>query len=420
MQDNKSHLIKNNNIKTVYLKSIILLALLFALVFIEAVFNGSYLDEFLGIIAAVYLVISIKRISRADFITIMLIFLLIAIGILSNLVFQLNDSFVSILIDVLTQFKLVLVYFAVKYFFSDNEKTSVFNMLIPAAKLFAITALLFGVISQFVNTGMADGKRYGINAFRFFFDFNFQYTSVFMFIFAVFVCNTKMSDKKNKIYFIISLIAMSFSTKSPALVFITCFIFLYLYFRKHQKLSIKILIPIAIGILIFGSVQIKEYLLNDNAPRRLFFEYAFITANRFFPLGSGFATFGSAQAARDYSVLYYEYGFNKIWGLSPEYPMFLNDNYWQTIIGQFGYIGFILLVIIYLRIFNSIRKNNNNFVKKAFVYSLFAQYIIHAVGASILTSSAGMIGFIVLAMCTTKSDTSTSHVNLKKIKVNVK
>lgn len=416
MQQKQSPLIKNNNSKTVYLKSVLMLILLFALIFIEAVFNGSYLDEVIGIVSLVYLACSIKRISRADFITILLLLLVISIGLISNLAFHLNNSIVSIFIDVLTQIKVILTYFAVKYFLTDKEITAVFNTLIPASKIFAIAALIFGILSQFVDLGMTNGERYGIKSYGFFFDFNFQYTSTFMLVFAVLVCNTKMSEKKRKIYYIISLIAIGFSTKSPALVFIVCFLFLYFYFKKYKKLSIKVLIPIAIVILLFGTFQINEYLLDDTSPRHVFFEYAFKTANRFFPLGSGFATFGSAQAARDYSVLYYEYGFDKMWGLSPEYPMFLHDNYWQTIIGQFGYIGFVIFIVVYLRLFNSLPNRNVDFAKKAFMYATFAQYMIHATGAGIMTSSSGMIGFIVLALCTTKSEESTEQTKLPKIK----
>lgn len=135
MQQKQSPLIKNNNSKTVYSKSVLMLILLFALIFIEAVFNGSYLDEVIGIVSLVYLACSIKRISRADFITILLLLLVISIGLISNLAFHLNNSIVSIFIDVLTQIKVILTYFAVKYFLTDKEKTAVFNTLIPASKI---------------------------------------------------------------------------------------------------------------------------------------------------------------------------------------------------------------------------------------------------------------------------------------------
>ena len=66
-------------------------------------------------------------------------------------------------------------------------------------------------------------------------------------------------------------------------------------------------------------------------------------------------------------------------------------------IGQFGWIGFVLYVLIYVRIFFSFKRMKLNSEQKAFLYAGYMQYIIHAVGSAILSASAGMIGAIALA-----------------------
>ena len=55
--------------------------------------------------------------------------------------------------------------------------------------------------------------------------------------------------------------------------------------------------------------------------------------------------------------------------------------------------------MIFINIFISIKRQAflNNY-QKAFLYAGYGQYIIHAVGSAILSSSAGMLGFIGLAM----------------------
>lgn len=71
----------------------------------------------------------------------------------------------------------------------------------------------------------------------------------------------------------------------------------------------------------------------------------FAIAQDHFPLGTGAGTFGSAPSFQlGYSEVYYQYGFNKIYGATREYPVFLQDAFWGKIIGQSGFIGLIAYV----------------------------------------------------------------------------
>ena len=73
---------------------------------------------------------------------------------------------------------------------------------------------------------------------------------------------------------------------------------------------------------------------------------------------------------------------------------FLSDTFWAMALGQFGWIGFIL----YIRIFNSIKKVKLNLEQRAFCYAAYAAQLIHAVGSAILSSSAGVISAIAIGM----------------------
>lgn len=59
------------------------------------------------------------------------------------------------------------------------------------------------------------------------------------------------------------------------------------------------------------------------------------------PFGSGLASFGSAASASSYSDLYFDYGLDQVWGLSPTYSSFICDAYYPTLC-QFGIVGFLL------------------------------------------------------------------------------
>ena len=400
------------------LKCLLVIFLIFLLIFVEAVNSGGYVDEILGAISIAYIIVSARRLQRTDLITFVLLAIVVAIGLVSNMIFRLNTSLFSILVDVLTQVKPIFVFFAAKYFLNANEKITVANMLAPVAKLFCLITFVCAVVSQFVDIGMTSGEvRYGITVFRFIFEFNHQYTSVYMLVFGVLVSNTSMSGKVRKRYYVIAIISILFAAKSPALIFTVVFVFLYFYFKKHNKLKVWVIILLAIALIFAGTYQINEYLLNENAPRRVFFEYAFKTANDYFPLGSGFATYGSEQAKREYSPLYYQYGFDTMWGLGPNDGFFLNDNYWPTVIGQFGWIGTIFMLAVYVKLFFTFANKKMGNAQKAYLYGAFVQYMVHAIGSAILTSSAGMIGIIAIALFSVTEEKEDSAMKLPRVKI---
>ncbi len=109
-------------------------------------------------------------------------------------------------------------------------------------------------------------------------------------------------------------------------------------------------IIVAVGLLV-GWGEITDYLLNTNAPRYLLFFYSFVTMRRYFPIGAGFATYGSAMAARNYSPLYYQYGFSSHYLMSPDNRGALQDSYYPIVFAQFGilgtlaFIGFLAILI---------------------------------------------------------------------------
>lgn len=278
------------------------------------------------------------------------------------------------------------------------------RILRPFAKWFCYLAGVFAVISQFINLGMTENERYGIKSYNFIFPMSFQFLAVALVAIAMLSISKNYRD--NKISYAAICTGLILATKSSPLLFSVIFLFFLNYFQKRRELRMRTVIFIAVVVLVLGTFQIKTYLLNINAPRYLFFYYGGKTANTYFPLGSGFATFGSDQAARNYSRLYYQYGFNNLFGMNPKDGSFLSDTFWPMAIGQFGWIGSILYVLIYVRIFLSFKRMKLNSEQKAFLYAGYVQYIIHAVGSAILSASAGLIGAIALAavMKTTKEN----------------
>ena len=282
---------------TIYPKCLITFFTFFLLIYLEYSRNGSYLDEGLGIVCLVILLLNVYKISQQDLITIAILIFVELIGLISNLIYEVNDSIFSVLVDALTQSKFILVFYAIKYFLTEKEKRKLINMILPFSRIYIVVAFIFAFISLFVNIGMGEAERYGLHPFRFIFHFSFQFVLVSYLFFGAIIHTDKLSDKQKRFYYVLGVLSILASLKSPGLMFSMLFTFLSFYFQRNNKLSLRIILPIIFVGIWLGEFQIENYLLEETSPRRMFFDYSFKTANTYFPLGSGFGTFGYAEAA---------------------------------------------------------------------------------------------------------------------------
>ncbi len=375
--------------------SILILAIL---IYFEMRGGRSYFDEGLSLVCMVYVAFLFfrGRLDTTDQVSVILLISVIIIGILSNVISKLAYSWFSIFVDIISETKFLWTLIAFKYYITSDVYDDMARTLRPLVKLFCYMAGVFAIISQFVNLGMTGSERYGIKSFRFVFPMSFQFLAVSLV--AIAVLSASENENSNRFCYASICFSLILATKSSPLLFSVMFLFLLFYFKHHELLKTRTIIFIGILVVFLGAFQIQTYLMNENAPRYLFFYYGGKTANRYFPFGSGFATFGSDQAARNYSRLYCQYGFNRLFGMNMEDGSFLSDTFWPMAIGQFGWIGFLVYVFIYIRVCFSFRKMNLNTNQKAFSYAAYLQYMIHAVGAAILSTSAGLIGAIALSM----------------------
>ncbi|MCH3973183.1 MAG: hypothetical protein LKE53_10600 [Oscillospiraceae bacterium] len=382
-------------------RTILVMLALVLLIFFELRGGRSSFDEILGLLAMGYVgtLCILHRLTKDDLISVLCMAAAILIGLLSNLVSGLSHSVFSICIDIIAETKFLWFYFALRYFINKRVKTEIVNLIRPFVGFFIIGAFVCGCVSQVVSIGMTDGEgssRYGLKSFRFFFPLSFQFLAVMLVILAVLVSSEQI--KRKRWLYLLACVSLCLTTKSSPILFSAIFIFLLFYFRRRERLKTSTVMVLAALVICLGTFQIKTYLLNENAPRYLFFSYGAKTANTYFPLGSGFSTFGSDQAARVYSPLYYQYGFHRLFGMNTKDGSFLSDTFWPMGIAQFGWIGFVLYTAVYVRIFLSFRKTALGRDEKAFVYAAYLQYMVHAVGSAILSSAAGMIGVVGIAL----------------------
>lgn len=212
-------------------------------------------------------------------------------------------------------------------------------------------------------------------------------------------------QKEKKTYLIIYLIPglMGGLSGFGSILFTSVVFFLYA-FRENKEFKLKLWQIVLVSAVVFGFAyeDISGYLFNEFAPRSMLIRHGIETAIQYFPLGGGFATYGSEMAARYYSPLYYKYGFNKEWSLSYEslaggYST-LKDVYLGMIIGQFGFIGLICYGLFMYKLFSYILSRKCDKYEKIMMASILLTICCSMVVSANTTSWWGILLFVVLGI----------------------
>lgn len=372
---------------------------------VEMNFSGSvasyfaYTDEVLCILCSIYLAYFMfkHKIKGTNFVTLVILIILILLGFLSNIVSGVINDWFPIIVDAICLAKIFVPFIIYRQIAVFDKKRMIARYLVGISKLLIIVGTFFGILTQFIDLGMSTGsdKRYGIVPYCFIFGNQGRYGYIIicalLFIFLV-----EKSKKKLLFCEILGLANVILTTKGVVYVSFACYIILLLMWRKDTKLSPGKIAVLGIGSVLISTTQINTYLADFESPRVTLIKYGFVTANNYFPLGSGFATYGSDMAAEYYSTLYKLYGFQKIWGLSIDYPMFLNDCYMGMVFGQFGYFGTILFVLLVILVFIPIKNIVLDKRTKALAFSLFIGIVVSAIATAIIKSSIGVMIFATL------------------------
>ena len=411
--------VKNTYSLTAYATSVLMLFM----IVIEIMNIRTYLDEIIGLISLMYVAYYIfsnySRLQKQEAIVVFSIAFIIIWGVISNITSGVSRTIFSILVDAIAETKVMACFFVMRYLFNEERRDDFLRIWYKLSKCFLFLAFIFGVLTLFVNTGMYSQVRYGIPSYHFVYEHAFQFTTVeIAALIIVELFEYRRYARFNRSWLIVALISLGLTTKAPAFVYIAITVFLIPYLKKNKKISFRAILLLGIMILLVGGYQIENYLLKADTPRNLFTVYSIRTANDFFPFGSGFATFGSDQAARNYSPLYEEYGFTNMWGLGKVDGWFLSDNFWQAALAQFGWIGFIVYLIPYIYIYRFVALQKYPGAVKTLIYANILQFYVHAFGSAILSSASGVIGFMVLGIILCKNDADIYEKDDDYVKVN--
>ena len=309
--------------------------LIFILLFQTAMQNQipflSYLDEIVAMIGMILGIGYLKHLSVPTKKIIMCISIFMMMGIAGNLIYKTQrldatvfDAFINL------KFFFALIF---GYSLSNNYDKKILENFIK----FLVIVFFIGTIAYYAFGIFPTFEvRFGIRSLQLFFGHPSYLAGECVFLISM-LCF--VSDKRNpSVYIILLLMMLTLTLRTKAIAAGLVFYFFYFVFKgkiKKRYIVYAVLLVALVGYDRFstfygGSVESARNMLLINS---------FKVASDLFPFGAGFATYGSYYSGVFYSPLYNQYGLNTIWGLTPDYPIFISDTFWPMVMGQNGYIG---------------------------------------------------------------------------------
>lgn len=367
------------------LKYLLLVINLYLVVFNNSIINLGFWDELFAIVILCYSILQIIynrfkiNISVNTFIQIISIVLIIIIGIGSNIQHKFQ-SFSPILLDVIVTLKFPITFFGSlllfkNYKFGNKMKQFYFHVRIITTTIFVLALIdcIFGIYH-------GDISNYGIRQIQLFYGHPTFLAAISVLLLCLNLSFLK-TNKKAIVYICMCVFTSLVTLRMKVIIFILLFWFIYFVAIKlSKKIKIRqflVFIPFSVYI---AMDKIVFYFLNDRTDiaRTALMKTSFKIAKDFFPLGSGFATFGSYYSGQinNYSPIYDMYGISNVYGLSKHYNSFIADSFWPMILSQFGFLGIMLYLIFLLFIFKKISKTYYNNQQCYYVTFLLLSYLV--------------------------------------------
>ena len=262
--------------------------------------------------------------------------LLIIIGFIGNLVSEYQNSTGAIIIDMFSWLKFFGTFALLYEIININKIEKYFKLMDKLAKFFVILGYIIYVLILIGK--IFAGSRYGIQVF-----YLGGHPSFACAFYATIISFLMHDHKKNIIWIILAMILELLTLRSKAFGF--CFLVVLLVIFLRKKISFNKIFIAMLGVVFFVWERISYYFLDVTASRAVALITSFKIFKNFFPIGSGFATYGTVMSGTFYSKAYYIYGLSNRWGFSTVNSSFIGDGGLATIIGQFGFIGCLIFLV---------------------------------------------------------------------------
>ena len=286
----------------------------------------NYIDEIFTIFfisTAIVKTLIAKKINlnKYDKMIAVLLMLLMIIGVIGNCISVYQEDIIQILVDMLSYCKLFGVYLAAKIMFEEKNTERYYIMAEYFVKLILFLMSTVLILNQILNLGFANTfKKYGLPIY------SLGGHPSFAAAVAVACISILLLDyKKNIKWIIIGVILVIFTWRVKAFVYVAIMLIYIFINNGKKKKKVKGLIISGIVSLLIAGKKFFQYFLVDGASRGTALKSGLKLAKLFFPLGSGFATFGSVTSINSYSKAYEILNLTEKYGFMKNAGSFVGD-----------------------------------------------------------------------------------------------
>ena len=409
------------------IESITFFIVILVLLFQPCIEQLKYIDEIVTIFSLGYIVAMVLR-KKADkkLIGIMgIMMFMVFLGILGNCFNKIQSNSIAVLLDIESMFKSFICFIAFFMIFKNmkkEDKEQIINWLTIICKITVAVGCILAIVNLFYDINMYTDMSYGLRSFHFIFrrvgNFNnFCVRSLLILTLSLYTNRDNKYKWKDLIFIVMNIVLLISTLRTRAFASAIIYCFGYFYFIKCNRVRIKIthIIPILIIIVCIAIPKINYFFNSSPKARGVLLSYGIKTAVDYFPLGSGFATYGTSTSQKYDSELYQKYNFDNYFGLSKENGDFMTDNYWPAIMGELGFIGALAMLTMLIMIFIMIMKNTqeNNVLRFGSIF-VYITLLIASLVSSSFFSGMGLTAMILIAFTITLNYNDTSKNNLIK------
>lgn len=325
--------------------------------------------------------------------------LLVSTGIISSLVYQNQPTNVSMLDAFLfSRFMFTYIFFML---FMEKESISEYqSILIKIFKFITSINFILLILNLPLKFLPIFDIRYGLPSQQLLYTHPTYLGSI-----SFFCWYYLKPTKKDIPYQIMSTILVLSTLRTKLIFLMLLFYIVKIILGNTQTIGFRNLFSLAFsggGLIVLFKNQLDTKLLtNESSMRNILMSKARLIAKEYFPLGSGFGTYGSFISFKYYSPLYENLGMNKMYGFTKNYYIYGMDSYYSLLIAQFGYVGLIFFVLMLLFITTAYLDLRYFELKK---YIFMTYLIVSCFTESTLTSSVGILFFVILAFDSKKNE----------------
>ncbi|MDD6594886.1 MAG: hypothetical protein PUE27_00055 [Sharpea porci] len=311
-----------------------------------------YTDEIIALSAISLFFIELKKRNFVIYLSkygyAWLIFVFLVAGILGNTIYKFQPILSVAIPSLFLSIKFWLaVYTGTVLFRNLNIQKDAGHIYLHIRFTIMLFSVLF-VVDNIVHIFPAN-VRYGLRSTQLFYGVPTGFAAVCAFIFALLTIIRPYVKRTGKWYLILALLMTStLRSKAFAAVFAFGLIYYFTYIRE-KKITIKTLILFVPLVFLMVQDQIEYYFFSNiqsDSARYQLLTTSFKIMKDYFPIGTGFGTFGSYMSAKNYSPLYQMYGISNVNGLIKGAAYFVSDSFWPMIAGETGIVGLIAIIAV--------------------------------------------------------------------------